>query len=98
MKDEWDGLPTDAFASQTCFGIALNEDKKLDLEHKFLLLGSAFLMVNFKLKVAIVEKIFDTRGEISPKIFFSKKKSAISGTYVNIGTFGDMRTEINVFV
>ena len=37
-----------AFASQTCFGIALNEDKKLDLEHKFLLLGSAFLMVNFK--------------------------------------------------
>lgn len=44
MKDEWDGLPTDAFASQTCFGIALNEDKKLDLEHKFLLLGSAFLM------------------------------------------------------
>jgi len=48
MKTQWDGLPTDAFASQECFGVALAEtDKKLDLEQRYLLIGSAFLMVTF---------------------------------------------------
>lgn len=45
MKNQWDGLPTDAFSSQECFGVVLTEsNKKLDLEHRYLLLGSAFLM------------------------------------------------------
>ena len=48
MKGEWDGLPTDVFASQRCFGVSLNEvnETKLDLEHRYLLLGTAFLMVS----------------------------------------------------
>lgn len=46
MKDQWDGLPTDAFSSQTCFGVVLTDsNRKLDLEHRYLLIGSAFLMV-----------------------------------------------------
>jgi len=46
MKGEWDGLPTDIFSSQKCFGVSLNDNNqtKLDLEHRYLLLGTAFLM------------------------------------------------------
>ena len=45
MKSEWDGLPDNKFASQQCFGLVFPKD--LDLEHKNLLIGAAFLMVSF---------------------------------------------------
>jgi len=45
MKNEWDGLPTDTFNSQNCFGVSLSgKGESLDLEHRYLLIGSAFLM------------------------------------------------------
>lgn len=52
MKGEWDGLPTDIFSSQKCFGVSLNDNNqtKLDLEHRYLLLGTAFLMVKIIIK------------------------------------------------
>lgn len=42
LKSEWDGLPDNKFASQQCFGLVFPKD--LDLEHKNLLIGAAFLM------------------------------------------------------
>lgn len=48
MKCQWDGLPENKFASQTCFGLVIDtkekREKKMDLEHRHLLLASAFLM------------------------------------------------------
>ena len=45
LKSEWDGLPDNKFASQQCFGLVFPKD--LDLEHKNLLIGAAFLMVSW---------------------------------------------------
>ena len=43
LKTQWDGLPDNKFSSQTCYGLVFPKD--LDIEHKNLLIGAAFLMV-----------------------------------------------------
>jgi len=42
LKSQWDGLPENKFTSQTCYGLVF--PKNLDLEHKHLLVATAFLM------------------------------------------------------
>ena len=44
LKSQWDGLPENKFTSQTCYGLVF--PKNLDLEHKHLLVATAFLMVS----------------------------------------------------